>query len=96
MVILVGETGMTTTIFLTDQQYWKEIQDKYDDPNIKLLDDCIEGAKKRLLLYEMLETGMWQTIFRCDHCEEKIHEQELIIEFKRMKQEIIEWNTRGR
>jgi hypothetical protein len=61
------------------------------DPNIKLLDECIEGARKRIQLYETLNQGLWYNIFRPDSTNEIIKERELIREFLQMKQEIREW-----
>jgi len=61
------------------------------DPNLKLLDECIEGAHKRIQLYETIQTGLWYNIFRSDSTNEIIKERELIREFKKMKQEVREW-----
>ena len=65
-----------------------------EDPNITLLNEIIEGAHKRIAMYEMLQNGMWYATFRCDSTDEILRERELIEEFKRMKQEILEWKER--
>ncbi len=64
------------------------------NPNIHLLDECIAGAHKRISLYEMLQNGMWYATFRCDSTDEILREKELIKEYERMKEEVIEWNKR--
>jgi hypothetical protein len=65
------------------------------DPNITLLDEIIEGAHQRIALYEMLHNGMWYATFRTDATDEILRERELIKEFKRMKEEIIEWQIKN-
>jgi hypothetical protein len=66
-----------------------------EDPNITLLNEIIEGAHKRIAMYEMLQNGMWYATFRTDATDEILRERELIQEFKRMKEEIIEWQTKN-
>jgi hypothetical protein len=46
-------------------------------------------------MYEMLQNGMWYATFRTDATDEILRERELIQEFKRMKEEIIEWQTKN-
>ena len=65
------------------------------DPNLAILDDIILGAHKRIAMYQMLHNGMWYATFRCDSTDEILRERELIEEFKRMKQEILEWQTKN-
>ena len=65
-----------------------------DDPNIKLLNECIDSASKRIKLYKMLEHGMWYATFRCDSKDEILRERMLIHEFNKMKEEVIQWNKR--
>lgn len=65
-----------------------------ENPNIKLLNECIAGAHKRIKLYEMLQNGMWYATFRCDNKDEILRERMLIKEYERMKVEVIEWNKR--
>ena len=65
-----------------------------DDPNIQLLNECIEGASKRIKLYKMLEHGMWYATFRCDSKDEILRERMLIKEFINMKEDVIQWNKR--
>ena len=64
------------------------------DPNITLLDEIIEGAHKRIALYEMLHNGMWYATFRTDATDEILRERDLIKEFENMKTEIEEWKKR--
>ena len=66
-----------------------------EDSNIAILNDIILGAHKRIAMYEMLHNGMWYATFRCDSTDEILRERELIEEFKRMKQEILEWQTKN-
>ena len=70
-----------------------EVQD--EDPNITLLNEIIEGAHQRIAMYEMLQNGMWYATFRTDATDEILRERELIKEFKRMKEEIIEWQIKN-
>ena len=65
-----------------------------EDPNIQLLNECIEGANKRIKLYKMLEHGMWYATFRCDSKDEILRERMLIKEFINMKEDVIQWNKR--
>lgn len=65
-----------------------------DDPNIKLLNECIESASKRIKLYKMLEHGMWYATFRCDSKDEILRERMLIKEFINMKEDVIQWNKK--
>ena len=65
-----------------------------DDPNIQLLNECIEGANKRISLYKMLQKGMWYATFKCDSTDEILRERMLIKEFINMKEDVIQWNKK--
>ena len=65
-----------------------------DDPNIQLLNECIEGASKRISLYKMLQNGMWYATFKCDSKDEILRERMLIKEFINMKEDVIQWNKK--
>ena len=73
---------------------WDGLTHSPEDPNIKLLNECIEGASKRIKLYKMLEHGMWYATFRCDSKDEILRERMLIKEFINMKEDVIQWNKR--
>ena len=79
----------------TMREKLKPIHKTSEDPNIAILDDIILGAHKRIAMYQMLQNGMWYATFRCDSTDEILRERELIEEFKRMKQEIIVWQTKN-
>ena len=64
------------------------------DPDIAILDDIILGAHKRIGLYQMLDKGLWHSIFGTDNTDEIVRERELIREYTQMKREIIEWKKR--
>ena len=66
-----------------------------EDPNIVILDSIIQSAHHRIAMYETLDKGLWNTIFGTDNTNEIARERELIEEFKQMKQEIIEWQTKN-
>ena len=81
--------------YINEERSMREHKSESEDPNLAILDDIILGAHKRIAMYEMLHNGMWYATFRCDSTDEILRERELIEEFKRMKQEIIEWQTKN-
>ena len=68
---------------------------KAPNTDIAILDDIILSAHRRIAMYETLQQGTWYTIFRPDNTDEILRERELIREFKKMKSEIIEWQTKN-
>ena len=79
----------------TMREKLKPIHRTNKDPNITIIDDIILSAHHRIALYQTLQEGLWNTIFGTDNTNEIARERELIEEFKRMKQEIIEWQTKN-
>lgn len=77
----------------------EEIEYRHDQNKMKhdidILDDIILSAHRRIAMYETLQQGTWYTIFRPDNTDEILRERELIREFKKMKSEIIEWQTKN-
>ena len=62
--------------------------------DLVILDDIILSAHRRIAMYETLQQGTWYNIFRPDNTDEILKERELIREFKKMKEEMIEWKKR--
>ena len=85
--------------YINEEQTMREklrpIHKTSENPNIAILDDIILTAHKRIALYQTLQEGLWNTIFGTNNTNEIARERELIKEFKRMKQEIIEWQTKN-
>jgi len=80
--------------FTVEHNDWDGLTHSPEDPNIQLLNECIEGANKRIKLYKMLEHGMWYATFRCDSKDEILRERMLIKEFINMKEDVIQWNKK--
>ena len=84
--------------YIKEEQSMREklrpIHRKTPNTDIAILDDIILTAHKRIAMYQTLNEGLWNTIFGTDNTEEIIRERELIREFKKMKQEILEWTEK--
>ena len=74
--------------FVTETEQWKTNQD------IAIIDDIILSAHHRIAMYETLNQGLWHSIFGTDNTDEILKERELIREFKKMKQEMIQWTEK--
>ena len=79
----------------TNKRVNQTVRDIGAKNDIAILDDIILSAHKRIAMYETLQQGTWYTIFRPDNTDEILRERELIREFKKMKSEIIEWQTKN-
>ena len=62
--------------------------------DLVIIDDILLSAHRRIAMYETLNQGLWHTIFGTDNTDEIVRERELIREYKRMKEEMIEWKKR--
>ena len=92
--IVYGIRKMLEPKYLTETKRWRDIQDRTQTDDLLILDDIILSAHRRIAMYKTLQKGMWYSIFRPNNTDEILKERELIREFKKMKQEIIEWNNK--